>query len=148
MGWKRFSGRLAKILPPSVSEDERVKRLKKRLRARERELERLRILSRPPIFFLVGQAKSGTSWLMRTLNAHPDVLCRGEGRFFCRSYKDKSIMRTSTRIQPSSLYAAFLEADYLSDWIDRSVWTRDHDKEEELRRRHPPDPLRAPRRSG
>jgi hypothetical protein len=125
---------LAKVRSPSVSEDERVKRLRKRLRARERELERLSMLSRPPIFFLVGQAKSGTSWLMRTLNAHPEVLCRGEGRFFYRSYKDKSMLRTSTRIQPSSLYAAFLDADYLSAWIDRSVWTREHDKEEELRR--------------
>jgi hypothetical protein len=86
------------------------------------------------MFFLVGQAKSGTSWLMRTLNAHPEVLCRGEGRFFCRSYTDKSILRTSTRIQPSSLYAAFLDADYLSAWIDRSAWTREHDRDEELRR--------------
>jgi hypothetical protein len=86
------------------------------------------------MFFLVGQAKSGTSWLMRTLNAHPEILCRGEGRFLCRSYRDENIMITSTRIQPSSLYAAFLDADYLSAWIDRSVWTREHDREEELRR--------------
>lgn len=39
-----------------------------------------------PAFFVVGRGKSGTSWLMRTFNAHPEVLCRGEGRFFGRDW--------------------------------------------------------------
>jgi Sulfotransferase family len=134
MGWRRFTRSLNSLHSPGAPEDERVKRLKKRLRAQKREMERLRMLSRPPMFFLVGQAKSGTSWLMRTFNAHPEILCRGEGRFFCRWYKDETVATASTRIQPSSLYAAFLDADYLSAWIDRSVWTREHDKDEVLRR--------------
>lgn len=34
-----------------------------------------------PVFFLVGAPKSGTGWLMKLLDAHPEVFCRGEGRF-------------------------------------------------------------------
>lgn len=33
-------------------------------------------------FFVVGHAKSGTTWLERTLDSHPEVLCRGAGLFF------------------------------------------------------------------
>jgi Sulfotransferase family len=39
------------------------------------------------VFFVVGLGKSGTSWLMRTLDGHPEILCRGEGRFFGREWK-------------------------------------------------------------
>ena len=35
-----------------------------------------------PVFFVLGQQKSGTTWLMRTLDAHPEILCRGEGKLF------------------------------------------------------------------
>lgn len=30
------------------------------------------------IFFIVGSAKSGTTWLMNTLDAHPEICCKGE----------------------------------------------------------------------
>jgi hypothetical protein len=89
-----------RLRSPSASADKRVKRLKRlkrRLRTQEREMESLRMLSRPPMFFIVGEAKSGTSWLMRTFNAHPEILCRGEGRFFGCWYKDASMVTTNTR---------------------------------------------------
>ena len=80
------------------------------------------------MFFVVGRAKSGTSWLMRIFNAHPEVLCRGEGRFFGRDFIREDFKdEEDGRIQPSSLYRAFLEADYLRAWMERSVWTRDDD---------------------
>jgi len=86
-----------------------------------------------PVFFLVGQAKSGTSWLMRMLDSHPEVLCRGEGRIFGRNYRREDIKRMQSRtLQPSSLYRAILDAEYLNAWVDRSVWTRDEDKDEHL----------------
>lgn len=88
----------------------------------------------PPVFFLIGRAKSGTSWLMRMLNAHPEVLCRGEGRFFGRGFKREDFKRAHLEtVQPSSLYAAFLDAEYLRAWVERSVWTRGDDPEEHLR---------------
>lgn len=122
----------------------RLKRLREQLEDKDREIEALRAMlaqarSDPagrtgqsaPVFFLVGQAKSGTTWLMRILNAHPEVLCRGEGRIFGRDYKREDIRRMESKtLQPSSLYRAILDAEYLDAWIERAVWTRDDDKEE------------------
>jgi hypothetical protein len=87
----------------------------------------------PRVFFIVGQAKSGTSWVMRILDAHPEVVARGEGRFFGRSYKRADVRRIDSKtLQPSSLYRAILDADYLRSWIERSVWTRDRDVDAQL----------------
>lgn len=33
-------------------------------------------------FFAVGHGRSGTTWLERTLNSHPEILCKGSGMFF------------------------------------------------------------------
>lgn len=33
------------------------------------------------IFFVCGAPKSGTTWLQRLLDAHPEVVCSGEGHF-------------------------------------------------------------------
>lgn len=93
----------------------------------------------PPIFFVVGVPKSGTTWLMRTLDSHAEVLCKGEGRFFDREMERDRLknMQTSEhikyKIQPSSLYHAIAEDEYLRLWIERSVWTRDGDPEEHIR---------------
>jgi Sulfotransferase domain len=130
------------------AERERLKRLRRQLRQKDRELEKLRaqlsgtqnVAPRPlasledtPVFFLVGRAKSGTSWLMMMLDAHPEILCKGEGRFFGRNFIQKDFVRGQKgRIQPSSLYRALLEAEYLEGWIERSVWTRGDNVEEHL----------------
>src|SRR5918993_1496526 len=69
--------------------------VRKKLKEKERELDKVtgrRHLRRErlqrqqgaargdaPIFFVVGRSRSGTNWLMRTLDSHPKVLCRGEG---------------------------------------------------------------------
>ena len=34
-----------------------------------------------PWFFLCGAPKSGTTWLQRVLDAHPEIACAGEGHF-------------------------------------------------------------------
>jgi hypothetical protein len=129
-----------------AEKDRRLKRFRGQLDAKDREIQKLRLgLARnaadpmsaarqsTPVFFLVGRAKSGTSWLMRTLNAHPEILCRGEGRIFGRDYKREDIKNMQSRtIQPSSLYRAILDAEYLRAWVERSVWTRDDDKDEHL----------------
>jgi hypothetical protein len=99
------------------------------------ELARVRAAAEapPPVFFIVGQAKSGTSWVMRMLDAHPEVLARGEGRFFGSSYKRADVKRMkSETLQPSSLHRALLDADYLRSWVERSVWTRDGDTDSQL----------------
>jgi len=35
----------------------------------------------PNLFFVLGLPKSGTTWLQHLLNSHPNVSCRGEGKF-------------------------------------------------------------------
>ncbi len=64
----------------------------------------------PPMFFLVGRAKSGTSWLMRLLNSHPEILCRGEGKLFGKD-------------SPKSLHHALANSDDLQTWLNRNPWT-------------------------
>jgi hypothetical protein len=39
------------------------------------------------IFFVCGAPKSGTTWLQRILDAHPEVVCSGEGHFISRFSK-------------------------------------------------------------
>ena len=84
------------------------------------------------MFFIVGRAKSGTSWLMRTLNAHPEVLCTGEGRFFGRGYLREDFNKAEVKLQPRSLYGAIADSEYLRAWVERSVWTKNEDTEEQL----------------
>nr|WP_165909481.1 sulfotransferase [Shinella sp. JR1-6] len=33
------------------------------------------------MFFVCGAPKSGTTWLQRSLNSHPSIICKGEGHF-------------------------------------------------------------------
>lgn len=43
------------------------------------------------IFFVAGEMRSGTSWLRRTLSAHPEIACGHEGSFFGRDYSREEI---------------------------------------------------------
>ncbi len=43
------------------------------------------------VFFVAGEMRSGTSWLRRTLSAHPQVTCGHEGSFFGRGYDREEI---------------------------------------------------------
>lgn len=86
-----------------------------------------------PVFFVLGQQKSGTTWLMRILDAHPEILCNGEGRFFGGGWRQKGLKkRADVQRPPSSLLYALLDAEYLRLWIERSVWSRDGSAAEHL----------------
>ena len=91
-----------------------------------------RALEATPVFFVLGQQKSGTTWLMRMLNSHPEILCRGEGRFFGREWRQEGVKKLEVQRAPSSLYNAMLNAEYLRLWVERSVWSRDDDADEQL----------------
>ena len=103
--------------------------------ALKRELARSRgegaVAAETPVFFVVGQQKSGTTWLMRMLDAHPEILCRGEGRFFGQ-WRQKSLVKSDAMRPPSTLLYALREAEYLRLWVERSVWSRNDDAEEHM----------------
>jgi hypothetical protein len=94
--------------------------------------ERVKTGATTPVFFVVGQQKSGTTWLMRMLDSHPEILCKGEGRFFGAGWRQESVKKTDAKRPPSSLYNAVLDAEYLRLWIERSVWSRDDDPDEHV----------------
>ena len=79
------------------------------------------------MFFVTGLGKSGTSWLMRTLDGHPDILCKGEGRFFAADWRRANFDPEGTQAMASSLYYALLHSEYLRMWVERSVWAREDD---------------------
>lgn len=66
------------------------------------------------VFFLVGEMRSGTSWLRRTLSAHPEVACRSEGSFFGRGYDREEI--PVYRQPVSSLTRALAVSEELRTW--------------------------------
>ncbi|HKZ26797.1 MAG TPA: sulfotransferase domain-containing protein, partial [Rubrobacteraceae bacterium] len=93
--------------------------------------------SSAPVFFVVGQGKSGTTWLRNVLNAHPEILCRGEGRFFERDFVQAAPLEDLEKgwlksVQPTSLYGAISSSEHLRTWIERSVWTDGEDVDEHL----------------
>jgi hypothetical protein len=68
-----------------------------------------------PLFFLIGRSKSGTSWLMRLFNSHPEILCRGEGKFFGED-------------TANALHGALARSKELRRWLGHNPWTlRDQD---------------------
>jgi hypothetical protein len=90
-----------------------------------------------PVFFVVGHGKSGTTWVRNVLDAHPEILCRGEGRFFGRDFvrvaPPEDLSRGwLTSVQPTSLYGALSSSSDLRTWIERSVWTDGEDADEHL----------------
>jgi hypothetical protein len=125
-----------------------LQRVRGRAAKRERELVRLREeltqanaarYSRDfsygsiPAFFLIGRARSGTTWLRGVLNSHPEIMCWGEGRFFERSFERRDFEDLQPKnMPPSSLYRAILHSRLLRAWIDDSVWARGKQTDEHL----------------
>ncbi len=126
------------ILPKSARE--RVARKYRKIVALRRRLAQARgtaHLLEPsaestPIFFIVGQQKSGTTWLMKMLNSHPEILCQGEGRPFGRNWRRERLKQGQRGYPPTSLYNAIVSSEDLRYWIERSVWTERDDPDEHL----------------
>lgn len=76
-------------------------------------------------FFAVGNGRSGTTWLERTLNTHPEVLCKGSGMFFGKNIKNFGGRRL--------LYEVLLHSEGLKTWhgMRENDWTRKRSFEED-----------------
>ncbi|MGB3681077.1 MAG: sulfotransferase [Rubrobacteraceae bacterium] len=66
------------------------------------------------VFFIVGEMRSGTSWLRRTLSAHPEVSCNQEASFFGRDYDREEIPVYPGPV--SSLTRALAQSGELKTW--------------------------------
>jgi hypothetical protein len=78
----------------------------------------------------VGNGKSGTTWLTRLLNSHPEIFCRGEGRFFNKEwYREDLRDDADAKVPPRSLYGALYNSKDLRLWLERSPWSRNEDTE-------------------
>ena len=85
-----------------------------------------------PVFFIVGHQKSGTTWLMEMLDSHPEILCKGEGRPFGKTFRQENLKQRRVGHPPTSLYNAIASSEDLRNWIERSVWSKHDDAEEHL----------------
>jgi hypothetical protein len=140
------SAELAKVRSNLARKSETLKRVRRQIEKRDREIaelrEKLARRSEPSadlpgrqmqVFFIVGRARSGTTWLRGMLNSHPEILCWGEGRFFERNFKLEDFGQSQlTNLLPNSLYGAILESSHLRAWIDRAVWATGKDTDEHL----------------
>jgi hypothetical protein len=86
----------------------------------------------PTVFFVVGSGKSGTTWLQRLFNFHPEILCRGEGRFFGREWQREDLREARAPVPPRSLYGAMYNSEDLRLWIGRSVWGGEDELDDHL----------------
>jgi hypothetical protein len=81
------------------------------------------------VFFLVGEMRSGTSWLRRTLSAHPEVVCGHEASFFGRHYDHEEITVYPGPV--SSFTRALAISDELRIWhgLPWNQWTDDFEED-------------------
>jgi hypothetical protein len=91
------------------------------------------VASNTPVFFVTGVGKSGTRWLTKILDSHPEVMCKGEGRFFSAGWRRADLDPESDRALASSLYYALTHSEHLRLWVERSVWSKDDDPDEHIK---------------
>lgn len=167
--WKSYLGntstRTDAVSKNQVSQGERLRRTRRRLKKSEQELAQLRAkmtedahlrtqqiidsiqpnnsdAQKHPPFFIIGPPKSGTSWLVRTLNSHPEILCVSEGKFFGRDFKPISpylqwgpelviALENDTASKGGgwpSLYNTFAHSKDLKTWLQmNSHWINGED---------------------
>lgn len=120
---RRLRAQLAESRRKLRAKNEKIRELRDRL-PQPSTNRRLAPLPYPgmPVFFLVGRGRSGTTWLQEVLNSHHEILCRGEGYFFDRTFRWDEFRELHPRLKPSSLYNAVAGDEYLRLWAERSVW--------------------------
>lgn len=94
-----------------------------------------------PYFFVLGLPKSGTTWVQKALDSHPELMCRGEGKFMVfRKELSKAAVKYSdylvghqkkvfgeeffppvSRPEFDRIYRCFIEARLLGDGAPAGV---------------------------
>ncbi len=87
-----------------------------------------------PPFFVLGQPKSGTSWVRSTLDSHPEIVCLGEAKFFGRNFK-KGNPSSGGRLP--SLYSLFADSGELETWVGAAgQWIEGEGNQHKRRQEH------------
>jgi Sulfotransferase family len=81
------------------------------------------------VFFIAGEMRSGTSWLRRTLSAHPEIACSQEGSFFGRDYSREEIPVYTGPV--SSLTRALAVSEEFRVWheLPWNQWSDGYDED-------------------
>lgn len=111
--------RAARVVRGSVSAAESVSRRRRSARPGDYRT----------VFFIAGEMRSGTSWLRRTLSAHPEVACGHEGSFFGRDYDHEEIPVYPGAV--SSLSRAFAVSEEFRVWhgLAWNEWADGYDED-------------------
>jgi hypothetical protein len=86
-------------------------------------LDTIREIAGKDLLVVTGAPKSGTTWLQRTLNSHPEIYCPGEGKFtsfmagFVRSVTDYNQALSYTN------QVVYGEGAYYNVWADENIAT-------------------------
>jgi hypothetical protein len=138
--WTRLPGLVVRMTAGKLtqqqlaSKDRKIAALKQELAAARGDASSPKFrLGSTPVFFVVGHQKSGTTWLMEMLDAHPEILCRGEGRPFGRDFRREHNKGRRRGYPPVSLYNAIASSEDLRSWIERSVWSKRDNVNEHLK---------------
>lgn len=102
------------------------------LEREEQQLHQETAVNNPQVFFIIGGGKSGTTWLKRLLNGHPEILCLGEGRIFNREWGRDDFRHMEVKVPPRSLYGALSGSEDLRLWVQRSVWGSKEDLDKHI----------------
>jgi hypothetical protein len=76
-------------------------------------------------FFAVGNGRSGTTWLERTLNTHPEILCVGSGMFFGKDIHSFGGRRLLYEVLSSSEGLKTWHNLRLNEWTEPGEFDRD-----------------------
>lgn len=76
-------------------------------------------------FFAVGHGRSGTTWLERTLNTHPEVLCKGSGMFFGKDIESIGGRRLLYQVLLHSEALRSWHATRLNEWTNPAEFEKD-----------------------
>ena len=89
-------------------------------------------MAEPSNFWVIGQPKSGTSWVRSTLDSHPAIARLGEGKFFGRDFKKAN---PSSGGKLPSLYSFFVDAEDLRAWAQAAGYWISRSSDPEVRSR-------------
>lgn len=76
-------------------------------------------------FFALGNGRSGTTWLERTLNTHPEILCNGSGMFFGKDIRSFGGRRLLYEVLANSEGLKTWHEMGLNEWTEPGEFERD-----------------------